>query len=182
MNERRRFFRLDDEVVLDFQLLLDDTICVEQQHRQLSEFQALEHEIGALIHQLRSQNPAFGRLAEVFNQKLNLLAGEKFLDQHNADNGAGERVEVNLSACGIAFASREALPKHAKILLNIQLKPSNAQLALIGRIVGVDAIDGDKPYLIRTEFENLSETQQELLIQHLFLLQSRHLKQRQEMP
>lgn len=182
MHERRRFFRLDDEVVLDFQLLMDDTVCIEQQHKQLNEFQALEQEIGALIHQLRSQNPTIGRLAEVFNQKLNLIAGEQFREQHNADNNGAERVEVNLSACGIAFASREVLPKHAKMLLNIQLKPSNTQLVLIGRIVGVDAIDGEKPYLIRTEFENLSETQQELLIQHLFLLQSRHLKQRQETP
>lgn len=182
MNERRRFFRLDDEVVLDFQLLLDDNVCVEQQHKQLTELQALEQEIGALIHQLRSQNATFGRLAEVFNQKLNLIAGAQLREQILDEGSDGERVEVNLSACGIAFANREPLPKKAKMLLNIQLKPSNTQLVLIGRIVGVDRIEGDKPYLIRAEFENLSETQQELLIQHLFMLQNRHLKQRQEAP
>ncbi len=182
MNERRRFFRLDDEVVLDFQLLLDDNVCVEQQNKQLTELQALEQEIGALIHQLRSQNATFGRLAEVFNQKLNLIAGAHLREQILDEGSDGERVEVNLSACGIAFANREPLPKKAKMLLNIQLKPSNTQLVLIGRIVGVDRIEGDKPYLIRAEFENLSETQQELLIQHLFMLQNRHLKQRQEAP
>ncbi len=183
MEERRRFFRLDDEVVMDFQAISSEEFAHWKEHQTLqkSELQELEKEIGILIHQLRSSHPAVGQVIELFNRKINLLHGHGDQQAQLNLSAAEARVRVNLSACGMSFTTSEDLSKQTHLLFDLQLKPSNAMLTLAGTIVSVEKTHtvGDT-YLVRVNFEGLKETEQELLIQHLFQLQSRTLRQQRD--
>lgn len=183
MEERRRFFRLDDEVVMDFRAISQDefTHWKEQQTQQKNELRELEKEIGLLVHQVRSSHPAVGHLLELFNRKINLLHGEQEAHTELNLSNTEARVRVNLSACGMAFQTREDLSQQSHLLFNLQLKPSNAILSLAGHIVAIESSgDPQAPYLIRVNFEDLTEAEQELLIQHLFQLQSRTLRHQRD--
>jgi c-di-GMP-binding flagellar brake protein YcgR len=184
MEERRRFFRLDDEVVLDFQVLSpeDDPALAHHTSQVKSELQEIEQEIGTLIYQLKSHNPQLSRLGELLNQKLNLLAlGAGQSNKQRSLNQSESRTRINLSACGMAFNTAESLELGLNLLLNLQLKPSNANLELHGRVVAIEESDEEeRPHHIRVDFENLTEAEQEIIIQHLFQLQNRNLKARHQ--
>lgn len=184
MEERRRFFRLDDEVVMDFRAISSEEFShwKEDQNTQKSELKELEQEIGTLLHQMRSTHPALGQLLELFNRKINLLHGHAGHSHAELTLSATEaRVKVNLSACGMAFTTAEDLRGQSHLLFNLQLKPSNAMLALAGTIVSIDSSgESGQPYLVRVNFDDLQEAEQELLIQHLFQLQSRTLRHQRD--
>ena len=179
MEERRRFFRLDDEVVMDFRAITSEEFSNWKEHQTLqkSELKEIEQELGTLLHQLRSSHPTLGHVMELFNRKINLLLGDSEAHPELALSSTEARVRVNLSACGMAFSTDMDLRNQTHLLFNLQLKPSNAILSLAGNIVGVDKnTDPQCPWLVRVNFENLKEAEQELLIQHLFQLQSRNLR------
>lgn len=183
MEDRRRFFRLDDEVVLDFQTISREEVTAwkesHQQHKD--ELSQLEQDIGTHISQLRAQNPTIGKLLELFNQKINLL-GTNYTGHNKREISATEaRTRINLSACGMAFYTMEEVELEDHLLLHMQLKPSNTELSLTGTIVSMEkAKSAGEPNLVRIDFSNLKEAEQEVLIQHLFQLQNRHLKLRSE--
>lgn len=184
MEDRRRFFRLDDEVILDFETLSrEDVAAWRESHQQKKdEIAQLEQEIGNHISQLRSQNPTMGRLLELFNQKINMLGASHLPGTSERDLSATEaRTRINLSACGMAFHTHESVEKEDHLLLHMQLKPSNTELSLTGRVVSIEkASQPDEQNLVRIDFHDLKESEQEVLIQHLFQLQNRHLKLRSE--
>lgn len=184
MQERRRFFRIDDEVIMDFRPITQEELDEWRNNHQLqgSELRQLEQELGLLLHQVRASHPQLGQLLELFNRKINLLHSTR----HGSDSetptdriGNSEaRVQVNLSACGISFYTDEPLQAERYMLLNMQLKPSNASLALAGDIVSVNEVNHERGrYQVRVNFDGLKEAEQEMLIQHLFQLQSRTLRQ-----
>lgn len=184
MEERRRFFRLDDEVVLDFRTLTPDELH-QQRHitEHLNELDELEQDIGSVLHQVRSHNPLVGKALDLLNEKMNLLLNHQ---RSGLPLSSVEQLtRVNLSACGMSFTSPEQPESDQPLMLTMQLKPSNATLNLTGRIVGMHPVEDeneedDEGYRIRVEFEGLQESQQELLIQHLFQLQNKALKKRSE--
>ena len=79
-----------------------------------------------------------------------------------------------MSACGIAFQSDENLTQNQSILLQLKLKPSNVSIVTTGKVV--DTGTGSDKNIVRVDFQNLGENNQDLLIQHLFHVQSRALK------
>ena len=183
MEERRRYFSLDDEVVMDFRAISQEEFVHWKEHQSLekTELKELEQELGTLLHQMRSVHPTLAQILELFNRKMNLLSG------HSADvaelslSGTESRVRVNLSACGMSFYTDSDLSEAQHMLFHLQLKPSNAMLTLAGTIVATEATqDPEKPYLVRVNFEGIQESEQELLIQHLFQLQTRTLKHQRD--
>ena len=88
----------------------------------------------------------------------------------------GETTNVNLSASGIAFHVDDVLDTEQTLLLRMTLKSSNTHLLVSGSIVST--LQEDKQQLIRLNFINLDSNNQDLLMRHLFQLQSQYIKQR----
>lgn len=175
MEERRRYFRLDDEVILDFEPVSQDEVrrWKERKTDQRNELAELDRDIAALLHRLQAQAPVVAGLCELLNRKINLLHAH----QPNTLTETEIRTRVNLSACGMSFRTGEPLAEHDNLRLQMQLKPSNVPVTLMGSIVGVEQVDdSEAPYLVRVNFDGLREAEQEILIHHLFQLQSRRLQ------
>jgi len=180
MEERRRYFRLDDEVILDFEAISHDEAqrWKERQQDHRNELAELDRDIAGLLHQMQSQNPVVAQLFDLFNRKINLVASPQKPVEKNDHTATEVRTRVNLSACGMAFSTSEPLSVNDNLRLQMQLKPSNVPVTLIGSIVGVEHTDEEPnaSYLVRVNFEGLREAEQEILIHHLFQLQSRQLR------
>ena len=66
------------------------------------------------------------------------------------------------------------IDENQSILLQLKLKPSNVAIVTTGKVV--DAGTGNQNNIIRIDFQNLGENNQDLLMQHLFHVQGRALK------
>ncbi|MEK9712561.1 MAG: PilZ domain-containing protein [Thalassolituus sp.] len=179
MEERRRYFRLDDEVILDFEAISHDEArhWKERQQDHRNELAELDRDIAGLLHQMQAQNPVVAQLFDLFNRKINLVNSPLKSSEKSEHTATEVRTRVNLSACGMAFHTREPLSENDNLRLQMQLKPSNVPVTLMGTVVGIENTgDANSPYLVRINFEGLREAEQEILIHHLFQLQSRQLK------
>lgn len=180
--ERRRFFRLDDQLLLAWKPL--PAGMAEVRPRTLDAARELvDQEISSLIHQLRSTDPNMARLCELLNQKLNHLVLQHE-DAPPPDMPEPQLFDVNLSACGMRFLTDDDLHGQTHLRLFLTLLPSHTPLNLIGRLVAVEDNplwnnDNSMPrWLIRATFEPILDSDQEQLIQHMLRLQSRLLADR----
>lgn len=203
--ERRRFFRITDQVALTFRLKTEDSEPGALKGAQpAADILALEQQIQAAIERLRGTGEAAVPVLELMNQKINRLWNLPLAnDSPVAEPSA---IDVSLSACGIAFPTDHYVEIGAELDMSITLMPEHVRLRLEGVVVNRDefgddyALDKvldttgslaaenatDSPsgapanYLLRVDFTELREDDQEVLIQHVLRCQTRALKQRRE--
>ncbi len=174
-DERRRFFRVNDEAEISFKSISEEEYddWERGQARETYETVAkLDGEIGIALANLKSQQPQLAKICELFSQKINLLASNQSNTKgHIAD---GELKKINLSACGIAFQTDEDIAQNEHILLRLKLRPSNVSIITTGKVVANEVSNGKN--VIRVDFQALGANYQDLLMQHLFQVQTRELK------
>lgn len=174
-DERRRFFRIDDEAEISFKAISDDELQAwnsGQQGEEGENLAKLETELGICLANLKSQQPQLAKVCELLNQKLNMLMSQPSKTQGFVDDG--ELKAINLSACGIAFHTDETIQQDQNILLQLKLKPSNVSIVTTGKVIDTGSTNGKN--IVRVDFQDLGESNQDLLMQHLFQVQSRALK------
>jgi hypothetical protein len=183
--ERRRFFRLDDQLLLAFAPLPASKAHLQPRNQDDAR-DIMELEIGSLLSQLRSTQPGTARLIELLNQKLNQILLVNELPVH--DMPEQTLTDVNISACGMRFLTDTDLHNESHLRLYMTLFPTHTPLCLIGRLISVEdnpehTRTTDHPrWLIRLTFEPIFDSDQEQLIQHMLRLQSRQLGARLRQP
>ncbi len=179
-SERRRYFRVSDNVAIRYKVVGEDERIGQQSLVEEDSLTMLENKISAALEPLRSSNPHLLEVLNLFNQKINLFS------QNNEELGAslkGPQQLVNLSACGIAFPVNEQLDLNQQILLDLTLYPSNIPLRLAASVIGceVDASNNaEAGYLLRADFLDLSVADQEVLVQHVMRCQNTQLRRARE--
>ncbi|MBQ0731473.1 MAG: PilZ domain-containing protein [Oleispira antarctica] len=174
-NERRRFFRIDDEAEISFKTISDKEYEAwgdGQKDEEGENLAKLEAELSMTLAHLKSQHPQLAKICELLNQKINFAMCSHSKTHGFIDNG--ELRPINLSACGIAFHTDQDIPKNENILLQLKLKPSNVAIVTTGKVVGAGITNGKN--IVRIDFQDLGGINQDLLMQHLFQVQSRELK------
>lgn len=174
-DERRRFFRIDDEAEISFKTISNEEFNAwgdGLQEEEGEELAKLETEIGIALSKLKSSHPQLAKIGELLNQKINIAINSNPTTQGFVDDG--ELKPINLSACGIAFHTDESVEQDQNILLQLKLKPSNVAIVTAGKVVSTSSEQGKN--IIRVDFQQLTENYQDLLMQHLFQVQSRALK------
>ncbi len=178
-DERRRFFRIDDEAEISFKVICNEEYQAwtsNQQDEKNEGLAKLDTELSMTLANLKSQHPQLGKICELLNQKINLA-----MRSHSNTHGFmddGELKPINLSACGIAFETDESISKNENILLQLKLKPSNVAIVTTGKVISSSTSNGKN--IVRVDFEKLADNNQDLLMQHLFQVQSRNLKKQRD--
>ena len=183
--ERRRYFRIVDQVAIGYRRLSDEEGAVTGIgiNSPAALIVQLENQISASLETLRSAQPQVHELLELFNRKINLvLSLDEAISEPESEQKKRSQ-QVNISACGIAFPSHEQLQPNDKILLDLTLFPSNVCLKLIAVVIGSDLLEepiGDDAYIIRADFVEITSNEQEVLVQHVIKRQTLQLKERRE--
>jgi len=184
--ERRRYFRVTDLVGLNYRFLSEGErdLAMSAQPTSLNNLLAtIEEEIVVILHSLKLQNPELHRLMDLFNQKINLAFGHGLADKNQHSGASIRACQVSISACGIAFPCREEAQLGQTLALDLTLYPSNLRLQLMASVISCEPhphSSKDEPYLLRADFENLSDNDQELLVQHVIKRQAHQLKDQRE--
>lgn len=178
--ERRRYFRVDDEVALTLVPLSEEyggeTVDEPAGDLQEQVHASLEIQLRQALADLRGKSPDVAHTLDLLNQKINLMHS-----QDVAHHLAPVVKPVSLSACGIAFTWKESMKVGDQVLLHIFLMPMHHLVKTEAQVVGVEAnpdTASADPFILRLDFVSVTPMYQEMLIQHVVQRQSVHLRRR----
>lgn len=175
--ERRRYFRIDDEVAISFTLLEDES---EANQESLNEefHMSLEVQIRHAMADIRSQSPKIAQVLDLMNQKINLLR-----TADSVDGSSPVLKGANLSACGVAFSWHESLPISQQLMVSMYLQPNHELIRTEAHVAAVTAnkeasSSSDDQYVVRLDFDNIQKNYEEVLIQHVVQRQGYQLRKK----
>lgn len=186
-NEKRRFFRIEDEAFLVLERIdkaeIDDRLedFWTNEHafsiRNNYNFQIEQHI--ADRHKIDSKMPELGRYLGVLEKQIDRLTNKLIGDENDQ---AMTQKSVNLSAQGIAYYDDQDPEQDELVELKLKLLPSGFRLVIIARVVLVekDRCQDQGKHRISLDFENLHEADREILIKHMHGKQMESLSSAQE--
>ncbi len=187
-NERRRFFRIEDEICLDYEIISEEEYNnapeelakIKQSAFSLSaNFASLNNEYNPMLNSIKHSSPEIGQYLDLLNQKIDSL-GQQLLEDENpcAD---GNTIKVNLSASGIAFQCNEKPKDGQGMKLKIILLPEKIGVVIYGKVQHcLQSDEQRKNNIICIDFEHIRYDDQELMIKHNLNKQMQELRQRSE--
>lgn len=186
--ERRRFFRIDDTLGICWRILSDQEAKsfaerVNQHGGNFDLASNFDNRIHTLLEACRVQNPVAAELLDLMNKKLNLVIRQLDVDAALLQKIAYDLKQVNISACGLAFASNEPLQAGAMLQLDLLLQPGDSHVVAMAKVVACEKLedaghDAEGKWFLRLDFVELNANDQELLIQHVVKRQSNQLRER----
>lgn len=181
MDERRRYFRILDDIGIRYEILSPDDVPARQAALDRGEFegnnniQLAERQLQLLIDKLRVQNPEYAEAIHLLNTKFNSLK-----DQTPAFAALRSLIKrASISACGVSFESDERMREGDQLYLDLTLLPTDLHVHTLAEVVGCREMD--KQWLLSVDFFGLSHENEELMVQHIVKRQGRLLAvQRQD--
>lgn len=172
VDERRRFFRIDDTVGISYRVLTDEELLsrAKGEGHPLDAFGMIasyESRIENGLSQLRVRDPEVAAVLENINKKMNCVINQLEVESHLVQRIAHKVQEVNISACGLAFMADDAIDVGRVMSLNLMLRPTNLHISTYGTVIDCDAQPGDGGFYVRVNFQDMDPADQEVLIQHI---------------
>jgi len=198
MEERRRFYRIDDSVILNYKPFpeeqMDETISrlemLNSQHKLLqNSLGSLELRLDFLLEEITEPLPEIAEALKIINRKISILSQLDSADTESAlglkadSRAAIETHEVNMSGSGLAFFSPSGFSHGETMEIECSLLPEYYNIKAIGRVVDcreADETDSDKKYRVAVDFVYLRETDREFMIAHILKKQGDELKEQRE--
>ncbi len=188
--ERREFFRIDDDIYLDYRPLTEEdyrerlAIALQEPQPEADnvglQLQALTAQAGTVLAQIRKRDSEIGQYLALIDRKIELLGRALIGSQIGAqiDGVLNPNAHVNLSGGGLAFHAPTGLQPDVKLELKLLLFPAHIFIHCIGRVVYCrhDGPDSAKPYRLGVEFTRISEIARDALVRHTLELQSAQLR------
>jgi len=179
--ERRGFFRIDDNVALSYRLMATD---VSQQDAASgmvdSDASLLVNELEKMrevsrIHfrHVEKEQPEVARYLAHIDSKIDLIAQHVMME---SDGLFVKRTqEVNISGSGLAFTVKDDLPVGRSIELKFVLKPSLASIQTYSKIISCEP--HAEQFRVAVEFTHLNDDDRDLLIRHVVKKQMNDIRE-----
>ncbi len=185
-DDRREFFRIEDEIALDYRIIQEDEVdrLLERIQSHLvdrftaaSSFAATTRQMAHVIHKVQLDTPELARCLQAIDQKLNMIA-QLFVSEEMETSEQATR-EVSLSAGGIAFRAQNELKIDSLLELRMVLFPALAGIMTISRVIHCVRVEDDDtkfPWQVAVEYEHLREIDRELLVRHIMAKETEKLR------
>jgi len=184
-DERRRYFRVNDLIGIRYRILSEGEaqIAIQAKPSSLkSLLSQMDEDITVALSKVKNTDSDAYHVLSLFNQKINLVIGHGFVKDD--ENVACMRAcQVNLSACGIAFPCSSPAKLNQHLEIELSLYQSNIHITLVAAVIAcedyLDEVNENK-YLIRADYINISDVDQEHLIQYVIKRQAQQLTEQRE--
>jgi hypothetical protein len=187
-SERRRFFRIDDEVGLEYQQVSEEEYKnapeelakTKQSTFSLSaDFATLNNEYNPALNSIRGSHPEIAQYLELLNNKIDAIGAQLLTEE--IDNLDEKTCLVNLSASGIAFKCSDKLADNQPVKLRIILLPEKIGVVIYGRVQDrLRSTEQKQQGIVCIDFEHILYDDQELMIKHNLNKQMLLLRKRNE--
>lgn len=184
--ERREFFRIDDDIYLDYQILSEDVYQerlgapVQEPAQEVDnvglQLHALTTQAGTILSQIRKRDPEVGQYLALLDRKIELIS--RALLGSQISGTLTPNTHANLSGGGVAFDTMNGLKADTKLELKLLLFPSHIFVHCLGRVVYCSHNDKSMghPYRVGVAFTRISEIARDALVRHTLELQSAQLR------
>ena len=180
-DERRDFFRIDDEIYLDFESISEDEftaapVTLENLHNSSfslsANFATLNNNVHPILNNIKQLHPDIGEYLEVINSKIDSLSQHILYESSTFDQN--KVISANISASGIQFKCDSVFEINQAVKLELVLLPEKIGILIFGRV-----IKSEKDYLA-IKFEFLRPEDQELMIKHNLNKQMSELREKND--
>ena len=190
--DRRRFFRIDDEVNLAYKLI--DKHVISDNNSQTSQdlldnyslessLDILNQEGQLILMRIEKSYSEIAAYLKVLNSKVDLIT--KAIIEQDEELRRSTMRQANISASGLSFDNEIAISKGSYLEIKLLLTSCLSVVKLYGEVVyckqNADE-SPDLPYQIGVNYFNFREEEREILIKHIVkrqMQQIRELKQQQ---
>jgi hypothetical protein len=185
-DERREYFRIDDEIVLDYRIIDESEVehllekirsPVVDRFSAASSFAATSRQMAHVIHKVQIQSPDIARCLQAIDQKLNMVAQLFVIEA--LEIGEQPTRHVNISAGGLAFRSRNEIEIDSLLELRMVLFPSLAGILTVSQVIQCERVNDDNrqfPWQVAVVYEHLRESDRELLVRHIMSKETEQLR------
>ncbi len=186
MDDRRRYFRINDKVSLKYRVVqgIDvETEIKRTEHEQnnLAEiknaFNCIEAKIMSKMARIEEVSPLVAEILGLYDKKLSLI--ESMIMHHDdQENSITETQQVNLSASGMSFESNTPINEGVNLKMELILFPEYQFIPLYARVVDCKKKMDDNLYRfnIAVDFVGICESDQEIIMQHVLSRQTASIK------
>lgn len=190
MEDRRRYFRINDKVSLKYRVVqgMDiDAEIIRTEHEQntLAEmknaFNCIEAKIMSKMTLIEETNPLVAEILGLFDKKLSLMES-MILHKDDQENSITDTQNVNLSASGMSFESNTPINEDVNLKMELILFPEYQFIPLYARVIDCKKKMDDNLYRfnIAVNFIGISESDQETIMQHVLSRQAATLKKERD--
>ncbi|MEM6998582.1 MAG: PilZ domain-containing protein [Pseudomonadota bacterium] len=190
MEDRRRFFRINDRVSLKYRVVQNNDVeaeiqRVENEQNELAElriaFNSIDTQIQHKLERAQENSPLLADVLSLFDKKL-LLMQNVLLQGGDSKDLLTNLQEVNLSASGMSFEANTPLNEGTLLKMDMVLFPEYQYLPLQACVVNCRKKIDDTLYrfLICVEFIDVKNKLQEEIMQHVLNKQSAELQQQRQ--
>lgn len=188
IHERRRYFRIDDEIILFLREIAADQVPESETFQEhaldsfslSSKLDLLSLESRANLRKIEREHPAVADFLKSLEQKIDLIA--RALLSSETDLASQPTKHVSLSASGLAFDTDAGLRVGNVLELKMILPPALVGIVAYGRVVYCKQNRGENlpPFHIAVDFIGLRERDRELLIRHVVKKQLQQLRDKKQ--
>lgn len=172
-SERREYFRIDDDVYLEYKTIDDNEFndapatlanLNNSSFKLSAEFATLNNSIHPLLNNIKQMHPDIGEYLEFINHKIDSL--NQLLLEKESSFDEDKVIKANLSASGICFESDKPFEIATPLKLEIVLLPEKVGLLIFGRVVAIKEIKASEKKHISIHFDHIRPEDRELMIKH----------------
>jgi len=183
MDERRRFFRINDTIGLNYRIIeqgaeeASDALADKSYHPvDLKNLLAADdHRLEQLLATLQKREPLVAEALQLLNRKITMMTSYLEVERGRMDEMEFLVKHVNISACGLAFVADENLPLQSRLAMDLLLNGEPAPLRVKAVVVKCDQKHKGQFYT-RVDFDEMEPLDQEKLIQYMLKRQSEQLR------
>jgi hypothetical protein len=190
--ENRRSFRVSETVYLSYDALTDDEFAEGLERRKIrlgmdhgaqSQLVDVDARLSQSLYMLHAEYDQVGKLLTMLNDKLNIVISQMpGLKEAKSLLASSPPQICDVSADGIVFYTTKALPVGSKYYLEFLLESDNRYIETFCTVVRhTDPGESPNPGLPcgnAVEFNGVKSGQREILIQHMFNVESETLRMR----
>jgi len=186
-SERRRYFRIDDDIVLSYQRVAADQVPSHHAFGDAepdvfslaSHLELLSAESATLLRRIERDDPTLGDYLRFLEQKIDLIAHALLANEEEFRLQPAQR--VNLSAAGLSFWCGDNLATGTVLELKLILPPTLIGIRAYGRVVYCRYRGSEAPaYQVGVDFIELRDQDRDLLIRHIIKKQSQQLREHRQ--
>ncbi len=191
VKERRGFFRINDDVVLTYHLIDEESYRQLENRESNSEvnsfnlkarFAAIDRSLRPVMTRLRQRSDDLAMCIGAIDEKLEMLADILFRTSHDMEELPSQ--EVSLSAGGISFHVQKPVEPESILQLRMLLLPSGIGIETYARVVYCRRVKeyevGQFPYKVGVEFKHMREEDSDLIIRHVLCKEASARRRKQE--
>jgi len=182
--DRRRFFRIDDEVNLFYKIVDERTVLAASAVTDdllsscslATAMDVLDQEARMIIYRLEKKEPEIAEYLKILDSKIKLIAQE--LTRQDSDISESSVRNANISATGIAFESDESVEVGELLEVKLLLSSCFAVIAIFGKVVYCkENRDNSMPFQVGIDYINLKDQDREVLIKHVVKRQMQQIRE-----